>query len=390
MSYGYGELIDDQPRTSRRDRRSRRKKKRGFGSFLAVVLSLSIIGFVGWQGYNWANETLRDWFAGPADYEGPGTGSVEITIPDGASIREIGNLLRDNGVVASSDAFVSAAEKNPDSRSVQAGTYSLMLEMPAADALNALLDNASRVVARIVIPEGLRLDQIVNRIADNEDTDFTKKQVRTVLDAPGELGLPDYAEGSVEGFLFPATYDIEPETTAESLVKSMVSRFHAAAESVELESRAADGNITPLQAVTIASIIQREVRNDDDMPNVAQVIYNRLNGSCAPNGVPEGYLQMDSTVHYAAGDADSVFTSDEQRQIDSPYNTYVNPGIPPGPIASPGEKALAAALNPSEGDFCYFVAVNLETGETKFAATEEEHLANRQELEAYCADSDAC
>lgn len=390
MSYGYGELTDDEPRTSRRDRRSRRKKKRGFGSFLAVVLSLSIIGFVAWQGYNWANDTLREWFAGPADFEGPGTGSVQITIEPGASIREIGNVLRDNGVVASSDAFVSAADEHPDGRSIQAGTYTLMLEMPADDAVNALLDEASRVEARILIPEGLRLNQIVNRIADNEDTDFTKEDVRAAIDAPGELGLPDYAEGTVQGFLFPATYDIESDTTAQSLVEAMVSRFRAAAEDVGLVAGAEQRGITPLEAVTIASIVQREVRTTDDMPNVAQVIYNRLNGSCAGNGVPEGYLQMDSTVHFAAGESDSVFTSDEQRQIDSPYNTYANPGIPPGPIASPGEDALRATLNPTDGNFCYFVAVNLETGETKFAETEAEHNANRQELEAYCSESDAC
>lgn len=390
MSYGYGELTDDQPRTARRDRRSRRRKKRGFGSFLAVVLSLSIVGVVVWQGYNWANETLSEWFAGPEDFEGPGTGSIEITIEPGTPIRQIGNLLRDNGVVASSDAFVNAAEQNPDARSIQAGTYSLMLEMPAADALNALLDAASLVEARILIPEGLRLDQIVTRIVDNEETDFTAEEVQTVLDEPDSLGLPDYAEGSVEGFLFPATYDIEADTTAESLLQAMAARFHTAAETVSLEGRADELGISPLQAVTMASIVQREVRTEDDMPDVAQVIYNRLNGSCAGNGVPEGYLQMDSTVHYAIGDSDSVFTSDEDRQTESPYNTYLEPGIPPGPIAAPGEDALSAALNPSEGNFCYFVAVNLETGETKFAETEEEHLANRQELEAYCSESDAC
>jgi UPF0755 protein len=390
MSYGYGELTDDEPRISRRDRRSRRRKKRGFGSFLAVVLSLSIIGFVVWQGYNWANETLGDWFAGPEDFEGPGTGSVDVTIPEGASIREIGNLLRDTGVVASSDAFVSAAEDNPDGRSIQAGTYSLMLEMKASDAVEALLDDASRVEARVLIPEGLRLEQIVNRIVENEDTDFAAEDVQAAIDAPGELGLPEYAEGTVEGFLFPATYDIEADTTAQSLVEAMVARFHTAAEAVNLTDRAGEVGITPLQAVTIASIVEREVRNADDMPNVAQVIYNRLNGNCAANGVPEGRLQMDSTVHYALGESGGVFTSEEDRQVDSPYNTYANSGIPPGPIASPGEAALEAALNPSQGDYCYFVAVNLETGETKFARTEEEHNVNRQELDAYCSESDAC
>jgi UPF0755 protein len=390
MTYGYNGLIDEERRTPRRDRRSRRRKKRGFGSFLAVLLSLAVIGVVAWQGFEWFDENVRDLFTGPEDYEGPGTGEVLIEIPEGAFIRDIGNLLRDEGVVASSDAFVNAANQEPDATSIQAGTYSLQLEMSAQGALDALLKGRVAAVASILIPEGLRLSQIVTRIVDDEKTGFTAENLQPVLDAPESLELPAYAEGSVEGFLFPATYEITATMTEQALLKAMADRFLVAAEEVSLEGRAAELGITPLQAVTIASIVQREVRNVEDMPNVAQVIYNRLNGSCTGNGVPEGHLQMDSTVHYALGDSEGVFTSEEQRQIDSPYNTYANPGIPPGPIAAPGQDALTAALNPSGGSLCYFVAVNLETGETKFAETEDEHLANRRELDAYCSESDAC
>jgi len=390
MTYGYDELIHDEQRTPRRDRRSRRRKKRGFGSFIAVVLSLAVISVVVWQGYNWFDENVRGLFSGPADYEGPGTDPVDITIPEGAFVRDIGNLLRDSGVVESSDAFVNAANANPDSTSIQAGTYSLRLEMRAVDALNALLAGRVSAVASILIPEGLRLIQIITRIVDNEDTEFTAEQIQAVLDSPENLTLPEYAEGSVEGFLFPATYEVTANMTAQDLLQAMADRFETAAEEAGLVDGAAARGITPRQAVTIASIVQREVRNIEDMPNVAQVIYNRLNGSCRSNGVPEGYLQMDSTIHFALGESEGVFTSDEQRQIDSPYNTYANPGIPPGPIAAPGDDALSAALNPTDGNLCYFVAVNLETGETKFAETEDEHIANRRELDAYCADSDAC
>ena len=126
------------------------------------------------------------------------------------------------------------------------------------------------------------------------------------------------------------------------------------------------------------------------MPDVAQVIYNRMAGACVEAGIPEGRLQMDSTVHYAAGENDSVFTSEEMRQVDSPYNTYLNAGLPPGPIAAPGEDALRAGLNPTDGDLCYFVTVNLESGETKFAATESEHAANVEELREYCRETGQC
>jgi UPF0755 protein len=127
------------------------------------------------------------------------------------------------------------------------------------------------------------------------------------------------------------------------------------------------------------------------MPRVAQVVYNRLTGACRQYGIPVGLLQMDATVHYAINDdSDSVFTTEAQRRVDSAYNTYLHTGIPPGPIASPGEAALRAALAPAGGSDCYFSAVNLETGETKFAVTREDHDANVAELQAFCRESDLC
>jgi UPF0755 protein len=171
----------------------------------------------------------------------------------------------------------------------------------------------------------------------------------------------------------------------------MFDRFGTAAQAVDLEAAAAERNLTPREAVTIASIVQREVRREEDMARVAQVVYNRLDGSCRSNGIPAGLLQMDSTVHYAINDdSDSVFTTEQERRIDSAYNTYRNPGVPPGPIASPGEAALRAALEPAGGDDCYFSAVNLDTGETKFAVTQEDHEANVAELQGYCRESDLC
>lgn len=376
----YDDLIG-QPETSRRDRRRRRQKKSRFGSFIAVVLSLAVIGGGLYVAYTFGKEWLGDVFAPAADYDGPGHGEVAVTIPPGATLRSMGTILENAGVVASADAFVDAA----GGRTIQAGDYNLQLEMKAEDAVAALLEGTT-VLARVTIPEGFRIGQIVERIV--EETEFGDEEIEAVLAEPGELGLPDYAGEVTEGFLFPATYDIMPDTSAESLIMSMVNRFNQAAESVDLVAGAAAAGLEPLEAVTVASIIQREVRREEDMPDVAQVIYNRMAGGCSSEGVPEGLLQMDSTVHYAAGDNDSAFTTEEDRQVDSPYNTYLNPGIPPGPIAAPGEEALSAALAPSEGSYCYFVAVNLETGETKFAETEAEHLANRGELDDYCHEND--
>jgi UPF0755 protein len=241
------------------------------------------------------------------------------------------------------------------------------------------------VMERVTVPEGFRERQTIARLA--RDTEFEEEELQEAL---GSVELPDYAEDEAEGFLFPATYDLRQDTTAEFLLQSMVNRFDQAERSLDLVVRAGELDMSVREVVTVASIIQREVGSEQDMPRVADVIYNRLSGACADAGVANRLLQMDSTVHYAVDDYSSVFTSREMRQIDSPYNTYVNGGLPPGPIASPGEAALAAALSPSDEGNCYFVTVNLETGETKFAATEADHAANVDELRAYCRESDQC
>ncbi|MGH8827576.1 MAG: endolytic transglycosylase MltG [Jiangellaceae bacterium] len=377
---------DDAVRTPRRGRR-RRKRRRRFGSFLAVVLSLAVVGGVIAGLYFGGTALLGgvgDIFADAEDYPGPGTGEVSVTIEAGDSLRAIGSTLADADVVASQAAFVQAAEDNPDSAGIQPGTYTLAKQMRAADAVTALIESTT-VLSRVTVPEGYRESQTVARLT--EEAEFDAAGLQAAVDA---APLPAFAEGDAEGFLFPATYDITADTTAGSLVATMVSRFGQAAEEVGLEAGAQAAGFSPREIVTIASIIQREVNSEQDMTNVSEVIHNRLSGACTANGVPSGRLQMDSTVHYAVDDYSSVFTTDDMRAIDSPYNTYRNAGLPPGPIASPGEAALAAALNPSGGGYCYFSAVNLETGETKFGVTEAEHDANVAELQAFCRESDLC
>ncbi|WP_053202111.1 endolytic transglycosylase MltG [Jiangella muralis] len=369
----------------RRQRRRRRKRSR-FGSFVAVLASLTVIGAVLGGIYYGGSAVLNSvdgLFGDPEDFPGPGTGEVPVTIQDGATLRAMGATLVDAGVVASQDAFIAAADDNPESRGIQPGNYVLRSEMTAADAVAALV--AGEGGERVSLPEGLRVRQTVDRLA--ETSGFTAEELQAAVDA---ATLPDYAEGEAEGFLYPASYDLGGEVTPESLVAGMVARFEQTATDVDLVNRAEALGYTPREIVTVASIVQREVRREEDMPRVAEVVYNRLTGACAANGVPAERLQMDSTVHYAFDDYSTVYTSPEQRQSESPYNTYLVSGLPPGPIASPGDAALAAALNPSSDGSCYFVAVNLETGETAFAVTAADHDANIARLDEYCAESDLC
>lgn len=381
-----GLTTDDDVAVPRRHRRKRRKKRR-FGSFMAVVLSLAVVGGLVaalYFGGSAAISALSGLFGPAEDFPGPGSGEVSVEIEAGATLRGMGSTLEDAGVVASQEAFVEAAEANPEAGGIQPGVYTMKREMKASDAVTTLLE-ATTVMSRVTIPEGFRVSQAVERLA--EESPFEADAITAAIDA---AELPEYVDGNAEGVLFPATYDIKADTTPESLIAAMVTRFNRAAEETDLEAGAAALDLTPSEVLTVASIVQREVRREEDMPMVAEVVYNRLSGRCVENGIPEGRLQMDSTVHYAANDYSSVTTSDDLRAIDSPYNTYRTTGLPPGPIAAPGEAALAAALQPTEGANCYFVAVDLDTGETRFAVTKADHDANVAQFQAYCRESDLC
>jgi UPF0755 protein len=205
-----------------------------------------------------------------------------------------------------------------------------------------------------------------------------RARLEAALADTAALGLPPYADGEPEGFLFPATYEVQPDTTEAAAMAAMTTQFAQVADSIRLEQRARELGYSPREIVTIASIVQAEARLPEDFGKVAQVIYNRLDDGLA--------LQMDSTVAFA-NDVFTVFTSDEQRAIDSPYNTYRFPGLPPGPINSPGQQALEAALNPTPGPWRFFVTVNLDSGETKYARTFAEHQRNVAELQRWISEN---
>jgi UPF0755 protein len=236
------------------------------------------------------------------------------------------------------------------------------------------------VQSAVTLREGLTVDQIVDVLAKN--TDFSRKQYEKVLRRPSAIGLPSYAAGSSEGYLFPATYMVAPNATPRSILTMMVDRYKQAAESLDLVDEAKKLGVSPHDVMTVASLVQAEARFDKDFAKVSRVIYNRLD-----EPMP---LQFDSTVHYAEGKDGGVGTSDEARNSDSEYNTYKVSGLPPTPIMAPGEQAIEAALNPVEGPWLYFVTTDPDTGVTKFAETYEDHLRNKEEFDQWCASSPNC
>ena len=374
----------DLDESDHRHRRHRRKRS-GLGCF-AVIIALGVLVGGGYYAATTGIEAVKDRFnlSPAADYDGPGKGKVVVEVKEGDTAGDIARTLRDKDVVASVEAFTEAAIENPDSTGIQVGFYQLQRQMPAADALEVLVDPSNLIQSALTIPEGWRVEQIVDRLA--AETDFSKRQYNRLLRQPDKIGLPDYANGNPEGYLFPATYNIPPNATPRSILEQMVDRWREAADEAGLEEAAERLGYTPGELMTVASLVEAEANRDEDRFKVARVIYNRLETD-ATNGL----LQIDAAVNYAHDRDLGVGLTLEDLEIDSPYNTYKNPGLPPTPIEAPGDKAIEAAANPAEGPWVYYVTVNLRTGETKFTEDYDEFLRFKDEFKQYCAtESDNC
>ncbi|MFB6708600.1 endolytic transglycosylase MltG [Streptomyces sp. NPDC056333] len=374
---------DDDPRESRRggdsERRGKGKKKSRNGC-ACLVVSLVLAGGLGGAAY-FGYTYWQEQFGAAPDYSGQGSGNVEVEIPKGALGNEIGNILKEKGVVKSVDAFVAAQTKNPKGKSIQAGVYVLNEHMSAAEAVKMMIDPKSQNL--LIIPEG-RTTRDVYKLIDTKlglKTGTTKDVARKNV---GDLGLPDWADDDpavddrLEGFLFPAAYPVTKEMKPEAVLKKMVSRANDEYGKVDLESSAKKlGLKSPWQLITVASLVQAEGKYKHDFDKVARVVYNRLK----PNNTETyGLLDFDSTVNYAKAQStlDTGAVSD-LRKFKDPYNTYYVHGLPPGPINNPGEAALHSAIKPTPGPWYYFVSVTAD--KTVFAVTNEEHERNRKKYE---------
>jgi len=332
------------------------------------VVCLALVGAAGYGAYSWIRPIVDD-FNAPTDFEGSGTGAVEVTVDQGASGRAIGQTLADAGVVMTAESFIQAAEAEPRAASIQPGTYTMRLEMAAAQALALMLDPSTRISVRTTVIEGLRAAEALETIA--VDTGHTVEEL-TAAAADPRVGLPPEAAGNLEGYLFPATYSFDPQVSAVEVLQEVVGQYTATMDGVGVpQDQRRD-------ILVRASLIQAEGRLAEDLPKISRVIQNRLDA-----GRP---LQFDTTVDFANGKR-GVTTTEQDRANPSPYNTYLHPGLPPGPINSPGEAAISAALEPEPGEWLYFVAVNPDTGETRYAVTDVEHAANVELFRQWLRDN---
>jgi UPF0755 protein len=355
-------------REDQRERRDRRRRRRN-RTFAVLLVCLAVFGAAGWLVSGQVREVI-DQINAPTDYTGTGTGTAQVQIPAGASGRTIGRELAGKDVILTPGAFLDAASKNPKAGSIQPGTYALHHHMSAVSALNLLLDPASRQEYKVTIPEGFTAAKVFSRLSQTTGKPVGDFEAATKDPA---VGLPPEAGGSVEGYLFPATYDFNLDTTPAAMLAAMVSRAQQAMQAAGVPVDPAQRHIV----LTKASIVQAEAGNTEDMGKIARVLENRL-----ADGTP---LQLDTTVNYATGKF-GITTTAADRASDSPYNTYLHAGLPPGPISSPGTDALKAVLSPTPGDWRFFVVVNPSTGETLFASTGAEHQKNVAKFQQWLRD----
>ncbi|MGY1593359.1 endolytic transglycosylase MltG [Geodermatophilus sp. SYSU D00708] len=366
-----GAAGSDDPRRSRRRRDGdgdggRRGGRGGRRSPLAVVLSLVVLaGLV--AGIVVGGKALINLVNPPSeDFAGQGTGSVEVRIAVGDTLSDIGRTLVDDGVIASVGPFIEAAETEPAATGIQPGVYAMRSQMSGQAALDLLLDPATRLFSRVTIPEGFTVQAVLERLAEATQTPL--EEVQAAAADPAALGLPAYANGTLEGYLFPATYDFTPDDEPVDMLRAMVAKFTETANGLQLEQRAAAAGRSVHDVVTVASMVQSETRLDEERTDVAQVVYNRLG-----QGIPLG---VDAALAYGLQKNGNELTVDDL-QTDSPYNTRTRAGLPPTPISSPGEASLEAALAPSSGDLLYYVLENAD-GHHFFTADYAEFQAARE------------
>jgi uncharacterized YceG family protein len=294
-------------------------------------------------------------------FHGDGHGRIIVRVPKGDDAGQIADLLDSKGVISSGTLFEIRLTLAGERSNIQAGTYVMKYDMSYSDAIDELTHPPTVKTISATIPEGLDRRQVAPIVA--------KAGVRGSYEAASKsssvLNPKQYGAKhatSLEGFLFPSTYELKPHATAKDLVAKQLQAFKQNISRVNM-SYAKSKNLTVFDVLTIASMIEREVQVPRERPLVAAVIYNRLK-----RGEPLG---IDSTTRYATGNYTSPLTNSELSS-NSPYNTRNHPGLPPGPIGNPGLSSIQAAANPAKVGYLYFVVKPGTCGEHTFATTSAE------------------
>jgi len=348
-------------------RRSKRRRRNLTLSVAFGLFAILLVGFV---------VVIQSLLGGdgPQDFETQAGDTVAFTVEEGDGPALVRNRLLEAGIIASPEAFDSAYESLDGTRELHPGDFEMREQMPAADALTVLFDE-DEAVNYIEIRAGMRIEAAMSQIASA--TGIPESDLNQAAADPTAFGLPEQAE-TLEGYLASGEYRPEIESEPEAVLQQMVDKTFE-----RLEAAGVTEEDEQWETIIIASLLTAEGL-PGDYERIAGIIENRLDPS---NDETDGLLQIDAAVIYGLGTQSVQFTDAERQDPDNPYNTYVNPGLPPGPIAAPNEETISAAGNPEPSDDYYWITTNLETGETKFSETYEQHLEYVDEFNAYCAEN---
>ena len=302
---------------------------------------------------------------------------VRVRIEAGASTQHIGELLAGAGVVANANGFALRSRLAGADSHLKPGTYDLVTGSSYAAAVRQLEAGPTDEYVSVTIPEGFRLEQVAARFkaeAGVHVTDFLKLARRGAPRFAGRHPMLTGAyHGSLEGYLFPKTYEVRRGASASSVIEMMLAQFDRETAGLDFSAARARG-VTPQQVVTIASMIERESRLDRERPLVSAVIYNRLHWGRR--------LKIDATIEYVLRDRKFRLTNRDLYTV-SPYNTYLHSGLPPGPISNPGAKSLEAAAHPADSPFLYYVLTGKDGSHTFTTNLADFLVAKRKSKEVF-------
>jgi UPF0755 protein len=297
--------------------------------------------------------------------KGEGEGTVAITVPTGAGVGDIGDLLEKRGVIDSAFLFEVRTRLAGKSGDLKPGIFNLKRDMSYGAAIDALSEGPSPDLINVTIPEGTARREIAGRIrAAGLKGNYVRASTRSRQLNPRRYGAERAKD--LEGFLFPATYQLRKGSTSRTLVEKQLAAFKQNWAKVSLKA-ARRANLTPYDVLIIASVVEREAQLDKERALVASVVYNRLRAGMN--------LGLDATVRYALNNWTKPLKRSELASS-SAYNTYNHPGLPPGPIGNPGLASMRAAARPARTKYLYYVVKPGTCGEHSFAATAAEHDRN--------------
>ena len=374
----HGErLQQQQPVHSRRELRERRRKlskRRNLRViFIVVFVVMALVVVFTVRSVASRRGTSPDSQQSTAEaldyYDSQEGEEVQFTVNSGEDASTIAQHLVQQDIVKTTEGFLHAVNAQNAGSKLQPGVFTLRKHMSSTSVVGVLIDT-SAAQGILQVKSGETVSDVINAAAAASGIDVS--QFQAIISAGGNSILPDEAGGSYEGWFEPGSYNVsDSSTTAQSVITQLVQARIAKLDELGIPEGQRE------EKINVASIIENEVNKDEYRGKVSRVIYNRLE-----QDMPLG---MDSVVAYGNGVESSQLTDAMLNDPSNPYNDRVNKGLPPTPISNPGDASLSAAMSPEEGDWLYFCTVNLQTGETKFTASEDEFYQFRDEYKQWLA-----